>query len=337
MYNADVWSDTNRQMYTRLNSVCMRGLRRVANQCRYSATSSRMTDHEVQRELGAPSLQCLLSQRRLKLLATLLRHAPVQLCNLLASRVHSVALSCVQQLIADLQRLRDFHAPKLDELGDVMSCATTWSSFILNYPAAWSILVKQMSVTSMGLDRRITKAPCSINGATDRFACSLCSDCAFVSYKALQSHMRSKHDHRNVLSQYLDSSLKCPVCCVQFGNFPRLLGHVSDTRRRGSRPLSCNQVLKAGLIQAVPVAAQEAAQRQARQERAEGRKLGQTNPRVLVPAKRPRIGTIVPSDFSRDASSPMNAFDWQMVRPAKRLRCKTSLDAILSLQLVASD
>ena len=85
------------------------------------------------------------------------------------------------------------------------------------------------------------------------------------------------------------------------------------------------------------MAAQQVDQRTGFQERAEGRKLGQTNPRVSVLGKRPRAGTIVPFDSSRDASSPMNAFQWQMIRTAKRLRLKTSLDAILSSQLFASD
>ena len=150
--------------------------------------------------------------------------------------------------------------------------------------------------------------------------------------------MRSKHKQRNVLTQYLDTSLTCPVCYVRFGNFPKLLGHVTEGRQRGTRPLSCHQVLKSGLVEPVPVAMQQTAQVQARAERSKGRKLGHTTPKVSVPAKRPRPGTIVPEMYravrprtlANDDSRPCNAFDWQLVRPAKRLRAKTSLDSVVA-------
>ena len=36
--------------------------------------------------------------------------------------------ACCQQVIADRQQLRGYHASKLDELGDVVAHAVTWSS-----------------------------------------------------------------------------------------------------------------------------------------------------------------------------------------------------------------
>jgi hypothetical protein len=222
--------------------------------------------------------------------------------------------------------------------------ASAWSKFIVGYPAVWNTLVKQMRITSMGLDAKCAaKVSGSSRTAFDQFRCSVCSSaratgCAFATSKALQTHMRSKHKQRNVLTQYLDTSLTCPVCYVRFGNFPKLLGHVTEGRQRGTRPLSCHQVLKSGLVEPVPVAMQQTAQVQARAERSKGRKLGHTTPKVSVPAKRPRPGTIVPEMYravrprtlATEDSRPCNAFDWHLVRPAKRLRTKSSLDSIVA-------
>jgi len=342
IYNVHTWSTITRQMYVQLNAVYMRGLRRIADQCRYSAKSSTLTDHQVRLMLGAQSFQCLISQRRLQLLATILKHAPEQLRNLLAVRTHGVPLPWVQQVVADITQLRDYHAPKLDDLGDFVLNSASWSGFIVNYPSVWSIMVKQMCITSMGLDAKPTRVRES--GSLDAFSCAICgpagvSGCSFATFKALQTHMRAKHKQRNALTQYLDTSLTCPVCYISFDNFAKLLGHVTDARRRGVRPLCCNQVLKAGLVHPVSRIAQEAAQKQAREERKRGRRLGHTTPLVRVPAKRPKPGTIVPEMYrnvrprtlNSSANLPcINSFDWDLVRPVKRLRTKTCLDLVVA-------
>ena len=141
--------------------------------------------------------------------------------------------------------------------------------------------------------------------------------CAFATLKALQTHLRAKHKQRSAFAQYLNTNLTCPVCYIKFGNVTRLLGHFTEARMCGSRRLSCNQVLKAGLVKAVPPATQEAVQKLARAEGAKARKLGHTTPRVAAPAKSPKPDTIIPEiyrnvrprTFDSNASQPCNALD----------------------------
>ena len=59
IYNVHTWSAITRQMYVQLNGVYMRGLRRIADQCRYSAMSSTLTDHQVRLLLGTQKLSVL--------------------------------------------------------------------------------------------------------------------------------------------------------------------------------------------------------------------------------------------------------------------------------------
>eukprot|EP00973_Karenia_brevis_P043593 6040763-Karenia_brevis.AAC.1 len=58
------------------------------------------------------------------------------------------------------------------------------------------------------------------------FTCNLCvAKPAFKSAKALASHQRVKHNMRNPLGVFLDSSGICPVCGANFHNRVRVLAH----------------------------------------------------------------------------------------------------------------
>jgi hypothetical protein len=58
LYNVHVWSHVSQAAYCRLNSVYMRGLRRIADRTKYDAKSARATgsDQSVREILGVPSL-----------------------------------------------------------------------------------------------------------------------------------------------------------------------------------------------------------------------------------------------------------------------------------------
>ena len=58
-----------------MSAVYMRALRRIGGRCRYDA-SSNITDLEVRRELGQPSLDCLIARRRLLYAGRLVRARP---------------------------------------------------------------------------------------------------------------------------------------------------------------------------------------------------------------------------------------------------------------------
>lgn len=143
----------------------------------------------------------------------------------------------------------------------------------------------------------------------------------------LLMHMRVKHNSRSFFQSFVDRSMCCPVCHVQFSNVTRVVSHLSEPRKRGRRPLSCRDVLMQGLVRQVSSEEQELVRQQSRAQRKAAVRVGHTTPIAHVPAKRPRSGTIVP--LPGRASDP-RWFDWSSVRPTKRLRGKTRPDAVLA-------
>ena len=79
----------------------------IAGKSRFDRESARVaTDLDVRRELGALSLQCLLMQRRLRLLAQIVQHGTAQMIGLLSTtRRDGSKLSWVRSIVADLQVL----------------------------------------------------------------------------------------------------------------------------------------------------------------------------------------------------------------------------------------
>eukprot|EP00973_Karenia_brevis_P011041 1494564-Karenia_brevis.AAC.1 len=109
-------------MYSKLNSVYMRGLRRIAGKVKFDATSAREagSDHSVRVMLGAPSLLCIIMRRRLLLLASVLRYGPPHLLAILATRSKTnecAPLPWVSLVLADLRQLWAAQRARFDELG----------------------------------------------------------------------------------------------------------------------------------------------------------------------------------------------------------------------------
>ena len=93
----------------------MRTLRRVTGFPRWK--SGCMTDLQVRVFLDVPSIECMISQARLKYLAQILKSPAVSLRALLAWKDNCAVLPWVQLLLQDLHMLRDFHRSKLEWLG----------------------------------------------------------------------------------------------------------------------------------------------------------------------------------------------------------------------------
>ena len=136
---------------------------------------------------------------------------------------------------------------------------------------------------------------------------------------------------------YVTPCCVCPVCCVKFSNLTRVLGHLNDTRRRGTRPLACGDIVRAGLVAPTPDDVRQQVVDLARAERKDARKAGRSTPLSRVPAKRPRSDSIVPTSAARDemrrAHGDFLPFDWSTVRPTKRLKRKTAVDTLLAKRL----
>ena len=344
LYNVQTWSVVSQAAYNRLNSVYMRGLRRIGDRTKYDPKSAHEggSDSYVRMMLGMPSLQCLLLQRRLLLLASVLRNGASSLVALLSftGREH-VPLPWVRLVRSDLQRIASFHAGRLQELGDPLTNFQEWADLITNYPSEWRQLVRTCFYNSMELDagsKAKTKAGNWGNQAALAHICLVC-DVAFASAKALESHRKAKHKTRAAFSAMVGSSKVCPCCHVEFSSRTRLLAHVSEGRSRGKRRYNCNSLMAAGLVQTVSAAEMDVALAADTEARTVARRSGHTVPLSAKLAKRPRVGTTV-LEQQRDrkrrhddghvvAELPVNAIHLYSLQPLKRLRRKTSQEDVI--------
>ena len=322
----------------------MRGLRRIADKTKFDTTSAHAngSDHDVRAVLGAPSLQCILLQRRLLLFASVLRNGSRGLKTLLSARARDgTPLPWVRLVRSDLQHLASFNADKVTELGDPLQNFDAWAYVAAGYPREWRALVKRCQFTSMDLDVA-SKVRCNAGEWGSQpilgHTCTLCS-ASFATAKALESHRRVRHKMRAPLATLVGSSKVCPCCHTEFSSRPRLLAHISEKRNRGNRLYSCNSILAAGLVQPPQNSDLEAAFAADREARTAARKAGHTVPLSECLAKRPRTGTSVLAQQTarkrlRDAgvavtTLPTNALFLDELKPLKRMRTKSSQELVV--------
>jgi exonuclease III len=344
LYNVHVWSCVTQAAYNRLNSVYMRGLRRIADKTKFDAVSAHAngSDSYVRTLLGAPSLQCILLQRRLLLFATVLRNGSRSLSTLLSARGRDGSpMPWVRLVRNDLQHLARCCADKMSELGDPLENFEAWASVAVHFPREWKSLVKRCHLTSMELDANSQKKFDPGHWGSQpplSHSCLVC-EAAFSTAKALESHRRAKHKSRAAFSTLLGSSKVCPCCHTEFSSRPRLLAHVSERRNRGGRRYSCNTLFATGLVHPPSHDELQSALEADKETRSLARKSGHTVPLSECLAKRPRVGTtVLEQQRARKrmleaghsvTSLPANALHLCDLRPRKRFRSKSSQEEVV--------
>ena len=187
----------------------------------------------------------------------------------------------------------------------------------------------------MSLDESAVPVP--PGALSDGFMCCLLQ-VFFSSDRALQSHIRGKHQKVSDISGFVCKSLKCCVCSSPFSMRTRLIAHLTDKRCRGKRMFNCRDVvIKSGFIK--PADKQEfiEAHEVDRRSRTQARKRGHTQPLSLLPAKRLKRGMTMSSASSEcTVDIPTNVFDWRSLPPAKRLRGKTTIETVMSQWILQS-
>ena len=311
LYNVHVWSTVTATTYAKLNTVYMRVLRRLSGLHWSGSVAGRVNDLQVRRRLNAPSLESLIRQRRLLYFATLMRsdaHALISMLSVVDND-GSPLLPWARVLFEDLRSLREFHGHKLGELGDPAGDILPWVRLASRYPRPWSELVNAFIVHEAARETKVS-AP----AVGPQHACHICrtegSDAAFISMKALQLHMRTKHGVQNALKRFIDGSGACPVCCATFSSRTRLLAHVAEQRRRGRATHTCGMILATGAFPQIdPVTAARCDADDARRRR-EARREGHSQPLAGHAAAKRTRWRCVP-----DAHSLM---------PRRRIRAKAS-------------
>ena len=153
-YCVHTWSSLSRPAYKRLNSVYMRGLRRIAGKSRFNKESAKLaTDKEVRQELGAMSLQCLLVRRRLLLLSQVVRFGSSHMQALFATKRNDGSrLPWAEQVLCDMSLLFKNCNGKLDELGPPEQYPEAWFNLMCTFPAQWAQIVRKLFLASMPFD-----------------------------------------------------------------------------------------------------------------------------------------------------------------------------------------
>ena len=347
LYNVQTWSALSQAAYNRLNSIYMRGLRRIAACSKYDAQSAHVagSDASVRTLLGVPSLQCIIMQRRLLLLASVLRNGSVRLVSLLAAYGRGgQQLPWVSLICNELRRLFNFHGAKLDDLGDPVENGERWASFILEYPRAWRELVKSVAYNCMDLDAasKLKSKPGEWGSLPLLHKCSVCNE-AFATAKALETHKKAKHKMRAAAAKKVGLSCVCPCCHVQFSSRARLLAHASEKRNRGSRAYTCSTLFASDVVKTVPDDELAVAFANDRSARTTARRAGHTVPISATLAKRPKTGSSVLEQQRcrkrRLAAGlevtelPNNAVQLDSLAPLKRICTKSSQELVVTQHL----
>ena len=229
LFGVEVWFRFSALAYRKLDATYHRGLRRIAGMCQHGGTA-RSTNEAVRTMLCAPSLDCLLTRKRLLLVSAIIRSDLIHLKLLLGTAsVGGCPNAWSAMVLEDLRLLYRYHSPKLNDLGDPLSSAEKWISFIQSFPSAFAQLVRRMHIVSMPRDKARPEQRENACPGSAAFPCAECGE-VFPNRKSLLSHTRVKHSRWSDCARAVGPSSCCPVCCMQFSSRTRLIAHLSETR-----------------------------------------------------------------------------------------------------------
>ena len=140
-----------------------------------------------------------------------------------------------QLLINDLVELQNALPSKLGSLPSPLDNSGAWFQIMESCPSEWKDIVKLYVSYSSTLRR-----PAQDSEIGSAHTCSECQ-ARLHTERALKSHCRTKHAHRNPVSKFIDASGICPSCQTNYHTRLRVLSHVTDKRR-----LTCRNYILAG-------------------------------------------------------------------------------------------
>ena len=249
LYQVCLWGNKPKP-FRLLNCVYMRCLRRIAGDCRFGASDT-LSDLQVRQKLVQPSLDCLISRRRLLHARSIATSRSPLLCAMLAQKCDKCpdkVLPWVKLLRRDLHIMyssqacyevlsacnNNIHIPHPNHCTceeHPCACSATWRRLLVH--ASWKDAVNALFFIE---SRHDAIAPVS-NPTLDIHVCSICaplgetSKHAFDTAHALASHCRAKHKTKNIMRMYVGDCSTCTCCKTVFGNRLSLIGHLSDSRR----------------------------------------------------------------------------------------------------------
>ena len=273
LYGAGIWSKLTNKQHKMLSAAQAKPLRRIAGCHKPPVEGAKWTSNEeVRRALGVPEVVIVIAMLRVKLAARMSLRAP----RYVIAMAQSVgAASWRGQVIAGLSFMREALRPKLDSLGDPVSCVAQWEEFWISWPHQWKQLAKAtlkwaavepQEAASLAVKCGLMA---TINAGHETDEELLCVQCGkvFPSSRALLAHQAVAHQRRRPARDFVVTRF-CPVCKGDYRSRLRAMAHVE----RGS--VLCRQALDSGQIpRADPQVVREADDRDAaarRKARADG-------------------------------------------------------------------
>ena len=295
LYGTELWTVNGPSSHVavqRINKVYMQVARRICDCARYGQSAC-ASDLEVRRKLSISAIEVRLRKRRLMYLSRLLVHGPSSLNALLAMRDDDTdvgKLPWTEQIIDDLNIIKQYHHRALEELPKAPDGARAWYDLICGFPAAWKELVDKYVTSESVFDESKEDRVAAGKDLANRgaFVCpTCCPSLGFKSRKALDQHMRTKHNIRSDIPYYIDDSGVCPACGVNLHARAKVITHACETRHRGKHcRVRCRDVILGGNIPRVPNDIFFQLQERDRKLIAAARKAGHTHVRTARPAGR---------------------------------------------------
>ena len=204
----------------------------------FRCTKGLESDYMLRCAASMPSIDCILSRKRLWYLHRLLERGPKALIAMLQNNFSGKKMPWTLMIREDLKRIYELRGPPAGgcNFGHPLDPSkwSEWHTFIKEQPFQWHQYVDSLFYCESIADKNENQA--SQTAVVKTFVCDECPEKpCFGTQKALDQHARKKHGKRNPMRFFADPSGTCPICGTKFLQRFRLLAHLSDRRRTRCR------------------------------------------------------------------------------------------------------
>ncbi|CAE8732350.1 unnamed protein product [Polarella glacialis] len=280
-YNVRLWSNLAGRPLQMLEGVYARVVRAIGGCRRFSGGGD--TDYQVRVALEFPSVECLLSRRRLVYASRLLRRQPASLIALLQQTSGHQRMPWTRLLLDNMYLLWRLNPERLGTLPDPTSEPNPWIVVMRDYPTGWKQLVSTMCFYDSSRQSAAALTSLPLQPSLPMHSCEVCGVC-FRTVRALNSHRRRKHNIRDQIRCFVDESGICPVCETMLHTRLRVIRHIK--RAKGSN--MCHATIVQGQIPRLACDRIEHLDAIDTKSRREAHQMGFSHPRANLPARRHR-------------------------------------------------
>ena len=232
LYNVVTWTMTVTAL-GKLNTAYMRVVRRIAGECRFSA-STELSDLQVREKVNAASIDCIVFVKRLLYYRRVACNTPKLLWALMQQHAKGQPLLYVRQMVQDFAVLQR-RLPEAMLIPCASEAPQRWLDLMMHKYCKSCDWAHSIHYVESILDKK--PAPQQIqNNVVNAFVGPECC-VSFPTEKALGAHARTKHGDRTPIKQYVDDTGVCPICKSFYRTRIRVIAHLSDRRRPMCRDL----------------------------------------------------------------------------------------------------